>query len=359
MPSLDQFRRQVVNYSLFEPSSLDKAIQQLGFVQADPIRSPARAQDLILRHRVKNYKVGDLERSYPQLKLEECFLYAHGFLSEDLWRIIYPNTYETLTNEQQTVLDLVRQYGPMHPKELESHIGGERVQNYWGGYSRSAKMEMESLHERGALRVAHRNKGFRIYGIATSHEQTLSNQERYKEIIVATLKAMGATTQKFLLRELSHFKYLVEPLKDRRKHLQELIKEGRVRVDLINAVEYLSVDEATKVQGKRSGVQILAPFDPIVRDRTRFEHLWNWTYRFEAYTPTARRKLGYYAMPVLWQNSIIGWANATVEGGRLKVHFGYATEKPDRKRYSEEAEQEVIRLATFLGLKGDCWEACI
>jgi uncharacterized protein YcaQ len=247
----------------------------------------------------------------------------------------------------------------MHPKDLESHIGGERVENYWGGFSRSAKMAMESLHERGALRVAHRNKGFRIYETAETYEPTMSNEERFKEIMIATLTAMGATTRKFLLSELSHFRYLVEPLKDRREHLQALINEGRVRVDLIDAVEYVSVDQAPKAKKEPSGVRILAPFDPIVRDRARFEYLWNWSYRFEAYTPKARRKLGYYAMPVLWQSSIIGWANATVEDGRLKVYFGYATKKPEQKQFREEAEQEVIRLATFLGLKVNAWEAHI
>jgi uncharacterized protein YcaQ len=220
-------------------------------------------------------------------------------------------------------------------------------------------MAMESLHERGALRVAHRNKGIRIYETAETCEPTMSNEARFKEIIMATLTAMGATTRKFLLSELSHFRYLVEPLEDRREHLQVLINEGRIRVDLIDAVEYVSVDQAPKAKKEPSGVRILAPFDPIVRDRTRFEHLWNWTYRFEAYTPKARRKLGYYAMPVLWQNSIIGWANASVENGRLKIDFGYATKKPDQKQFREEAEKEVIRLATFLGLEENACEVHI
>jgi uncharacterized protein YcaQ len=64
-------------------------------------------------------------------------------------------------------------------------------------------------------------------------------------------------------------------------------------------------------------------------------------------------------MPVLWQSSIIGWANATVEAGRLKIHFGYASKKPDQKQFTEEAEEEVIRLATFLGLEENACEVHI
>ena len=75
--SLEQFRKQVIRSSLFPETSLGKALARMGFVRADPIRCPARAQDLILRQRVKHYKSGDLERQYPRLELEEVFAGAH------------------------------------------------------------------------------------------------------------------------------------------------------------------------------------------------------------------------------------------------------------------------------------------
>ena len=62
--SLDDLRRHAVARSLFTPTTLPRAIARLGFVQADPIRAPARAQDLTLRHRVRDYRAGDLERRY-------------------------------------------------------------------------------------------------------------------------------------------------------------------------------------------------------------------------------------------------------------------------------------------------------
>jgi len=331
----------------------------LGFVQADPIRAPARAQDLILRHRVKNYKAGDLERFYPELALEECYLYAYGFMSKDLWRIVHPNTNDRLTNAQKITLALIKQHGPMHPKELESHVGGKRVRNYWGGFSRTAKLAMEDLHDRGALRVAHRKKGIRIYETAEAFEQTLSKEERFQEIIIATLKSMGAMTRTFLLSELSHFKNLAATPRARQKYLQQLIDRGRVRTDLVDSVEYVSLDGEKIGRETSDVVRVLAPFDPIVRDRNRFEHLWDWMYRFEAYTPKAKRKLGYYAMPVLWRENIVGWANASVEERRLIVTFGYADGRPDERKYREAAELEVDRLARFLGLEDRCWEASI
>ena len=66
-PTLDDLRRYAVARTLFKPTTLARAIDKLGFVQADPIRAPARAQDLMLRHRVAGYRAGDLERRYARL----------------------------------------------------------------------------------------------------------------------------------------------------------------------------------------------------------------------------------------------------------------------------------------------------
>ena len=71
--TLADLRRFAVAHSLFAPTTLERALRRLGFVQADPIRAPARAQDLTLRHRVKDYRAGDLERRYATLGVEEDF----------------------------------------------------------------------------------------------------------------------------------------------------------------------------------------------------------------------------------------------------------------------------------------------
>ena len=65
-------------------------------------------------------------------------------------------------------------------------------------------------------------------------------------------------------------------------------------------------------------MRLLAPFDPVVWDRRRFELFWGWAYRFEAYTPAAKRQLGYYALPLLWRDRVIGWGNVSVKNGELQ-----------------------------------------
>jgi uncharacterized protein YcaQ len=79
----------------------------LGFVQADPIRSPARAQDLILRNRVKDYRVNDLEKNYAKLDLEEDFLYAYGFFSPKIKPLIHPKNKKRLSPLEKKIIEFI------------------------------------------------------------------------------------------------------------------------------------------------------------------------------------------------------------------------------------------------------------
>src|SRR5271155_5294476 len=90
--TLDHLRRYAIARSLFKPTTLRRAIHKLGFVQADPIRAPARAQDLTLRHRVVDYRAGDLERRYPRLPLEEDYFVNYGYLHRTHQGLMHPRT---------------------------------------------------------------------------------------------------------------------------------------------------------------------------------------------------------------------------------------------------------------------------
>jgi uncharacterized protein YcaQ len=97
-------------------------------------------------------------------------------------------------------------------------------------------------------------------------------------------------------------------------------------------------------------VRLLAPFDPVVWDRRRFELFWGWPYRFEAYTPLAKRKLGYYALPMLWRDRVVGWANLSVRDGMLQHELGYAEGQPADASFATGLDAELDRLRHFLGL---------
>ena len=99
-------------------------------------------------------------------------------------------------------------------------------------------------------------------------------------------------------------------------------------------------------------MRLLAPFDPVVWDRRRFELFWGWAYRFEAYTPAPKRLLGYYALPLLWRDEVIGWGNVSVgRDGRLDATLGYvAGTAPRDALFRRELDAELARLAAFLSV---------
>ena len=98
-------------------------------------------------------------------------------------------------------------------------------------------------------------------------------------------------------------------------------------------------------------VRLLAPFDPLVWDRRRFEHLWGWAYRFEAYTPAPKRVRGYYALPLLWREQVIGWGNVSVAHGQMHAEFGYvAGAPPSDAAFNPALQAEQANMRAFLGL---------
>ena len=198
MPTLQSLRTHAIAHSLFAPTTLRSAINKLGFVQADPIRSPARAQDLILRHRVKNYRAGDLEMRYASLDIEEDVLYAYGFMQREIWRLLHPRKSRSMTRFEKEVLETVRHLGVIHPRDLDAHHGSERVTNDWGGYSKATTRALEALHHRGLLRIARRENGIRIYETAPSSTDLIDPELRLRELLLRIVNLFAPTPEKSL-----------------------------------------------------------------------------------------------------------------------------------------------------------------
>jgi hypothetical protein len=106
---------------------------------------------------------------------------------------------------------------------------------------------------------------------------------------------------------------------------------------------------AARAAGEGERVRLLAPFDPLVWDRRRFEAFWGWAYRFEAYVPAPKRVRGYYALPLLWREAVIGWANLAQRGAALDAEFGYVRGSPPRGAVFRRAlEVELQEMRRFL-----------
>jgi uncharacterized protein YcaQ len=358
--SIRTLRAHALAHSLFAPTSLPAALDRLAFVQADPIRAPARAQDLILRPRVKGYRAGDLEAQYPTLDLEEDLLYAYGFLTRPAWRLLHPRALGAPTKLEQRILAHVRAGGPTHPRTLEEHFGGARVVNAWGGSSKQTTDALERLHRRGLLRVARRENGLRVYEAIAPGAADLSEaafEDRLARLVLLVAHVLAPVAEPTLHTISAYLaRWLPRPRRGaaanpHRAVVRTLLADGRLeraeeggRAYVWPAGTFVD-DEAPR------RVTFLAPFDPVVWDRRRFEHLWHWAYRFEAYTPVAKRVRGYYALPLLWGDAVIGWANAATSSARgtLEVQCGYvAGQAPRARDFRRELDAEIARLETFL-----------
>mgnify|MGYP006195950295 CR=1 FL=1 len=353
-------RRAAVGRSLFAPMALQDALDALAFVQADPIRAPARAQDLTLRHRVAGYRAGDLERHYSSLHVHEDVFVNYGFVTSALRALMHPRGGPTPWNAARgrhvrALLDFVRARGPVHPREVDEHFSHGTVTNYWGGRSSATTHLLEAMHYRGLLRVVRREAGIRIYAVqeheAVSRDAAtrLARLDALVDVLVRTYAPLPAASLSFVVRRL---RYAVPQWSGELGRTLQRAKRrlAHARVDGVDW--YWPGGESLPRGEPQDLVRLLAPFDPVVWDRRRFEMLWGWAYRFEAYTPAARRKLGYYALPLLWRDRVVGWGNASVADGTLRSDFGYVAGRPPRgPAFRRALEEEMGRLRIFLNLE--------
>lgn len=356
-PTLDDLRRYAVARTLLTPTTLSRAIERLGFVQADPIRAPARAQDLTLRHRVKDYCAGDLERCYPKLAIEEDFFVNYGFLPREHLALMHPRTakhvWDAATRRRAAdVLAFIREHGPSHPKDVMAAFDHGRTTNYWGGSSNATTHLLDGMHYRGLLRVVRRDAGVRVYGAVTRAGDERSPQQKAQALLDLVLAKYAPLPSRSLVQLVYHLGGGAPQLVPELKRVLAAAREQlpQARIDGVTWFWPAGDHPVSKRHEPGDEVRLLAPFDPIVWDRLRFELLWGWAYRFEAYTPAPKRKLGYYALPLLWRDRVIGWANITAKDGVDKAEFGYVAGRAPRERaFRRELEAELARLHGFLG----------
>ena len=257
----------------------------------------------------------------------------------------------------QAVLEYIQQRRAVHPRKVDEYFAHGKVLNYWGGSSNATTHLLDDMHYRGLLRIARRAKGTRIYAAhaypASAIGEVAGNPplDALVDVIVRTYAPLPARSLDVLVRRLR----VGTP--QWRDELTGALKRAKARLNHARVEDrdwYWPADEAPDScrHARDDKVRLLTPFDPIVWDRDRFETFWGWAYRFEAYTPPAKRKLGYYALPLLWQDRIVGWGNVRVDDEKLISDFGYVAGKtPKGAAFKRELAEELQRLRLFLSLE--------
>jgi hypothetical protein len=284
--TLDDLRRFAVARSLFAPTTLRRALGRMGFVQADPIRAPARAQDLILRQRVKNYRAGDLERHYGELGVEEDFFINYGYVTRNVQALMHPRTTAAGRKRERLLLDFVAGRGAVHPREVDEHFAHGTVTNYWGGSSNATTHMLDGLHYDGKLRVVRREKGIRLYTRQRHGPAPMEGSARRAridalvDVVVNIYAPLPAPSLSYYVRRLRYAAPLLDKEISGALH-RACERLGHTRVDGMDW--YWPAGEDPRKAGSAKTVRLLAPFDPVVHDRRRFKIFWGWVYRFEAY----------------------------------------------------------------------------
>jgi uncharacterized protein YcaQ len=318
---------------------------------------PARAADLILRQRVKAYRAGDLDRAYADLPLAEDYVHVYGVLPARTQLLLHPRAAGSWRVEREhprlaaKIVAHIRDHGVTHPRDLHGALGKVTTGNGWGGKSAATTRMLEALQFQGKLRVVRREAGIRLYDLARTHPRP-----RPRAVAARAADLLGLLVQLYAplsesgLRKFARMMSDFAIPADACAAALDRMLASRIfrRVATDGKVFMLPADETLCAETEER-VALLAPFDPVVWDRPRFELFWGWEYRFEAYTPPAKRRFGYYALPLLWRDDVIGWANAAKVGDTLEVAIGFVQGRPRGAAFRHALEAEAAALAASVG----------
>jgi uncharacterized protein len=321
--SVEQARRIAVRAQLLDGSARGvlRTVRRLGFLQLDPIATVAPAQELVLWSRLGPYDTRELDRLlWVERKLFEWNAFIWPIESLPLVRALMRKARRanTLAREQWTrdflernagfrryILRELDRRGPLLGRELDDRSGGPGRSHRWFG-SRQVGLMLEALHRRGELAVVGRKSGQRLWDLAERWyptTETVRLHEAERELGEQRFRSLGVRLERGEWH--AHPEVSDAPVPDR--------------------------------------VALLSPFDRLVHDRDRAEALFDFRYRLEMYVPPAKREYGYYVLPLLVGDRLVGRAEPRFD--RKSRTLEVLGRWGDTSRLDEALES----LATFLG----------
>ena len=321
--SLEEARRIAVRAQLLDGSAttvLD-TIRQLGFLQIDVIATVATPQELVLWSRLGSYDRSELDRLlWKEKKLFEFDAFIRPIEDLPLIRArmrarARSNRYkwQRWGNEflarnvpfRRYVLRELERNGPLLSRDLEDRSVDAKESRRWYG-TRNVTIMLDLLHHRGAVAVVGRSGGQRLWDLAARwYPETEVVPLREAERILAERKFRSLGVRQTKAGWEAHPEVADGPVPDR--------------------------------------VTFLSPFDRLVYDRERAEALWDFRYRLEMFVPKAKREYGYYVLPLLVGDRVVGRAEPRLDRktGTLELLGAWG----DTSRLDEGLES----LATWLG----------
>ena len=312
--------------------SVLNVIRSMNVLQIDTISVVARSPYLVLWSRLGQYDPVWLDQLLANGALFEYWAHAACFIPiED-----YPlyrrqmlhleaagseRTAARLAADPHVHIELiehVREHGPVRAADFE-HEDGRKGNGWWDW--KPDKLRLESLFTAGELMVKRREKFHRVYDVRERvlpphllDDNVIPSRDATAEAwTLAAVKAMGFAPARWIGDYFRHARKAPNP------HPETLVERGlllRARVEGLPWPVYVHPDHATTLgraqQNKLKATYstLLSPFDPLVWDRERALRLWNFDYRIECYTPEAKRKYGYFTLPILVRGALVGRLDA-------------------------------------------------
>ncbi len=341
-----------------------KIIEKIGYVQIDTISIVERAHHHILWTRLPAYKKSMLDDLMKEKKIFEYWSHAAAFLPMKDYRFSlrrkenYKERYKAWAKKNKKIIDFARDRitneGPLQSKDFEHP---PRVKSGWWDW-KPAKEALEYLFHAGQFMVAERKNFQKVYDLTERvlpkkiDTITPSYEEHCEHLIMNAINANGFASQKemfYLRRGDSKIPLSV---------INRLAEEKKIIPVKINGVEdekYYTTKENLKQLNKKEftkDVHILSPFDNLVIQRKRLKTLFDFDYVIECYVPAAKRKFGYYVLPIVYGDKFIGRLDAKADRGnnllRIINLWFEDKAKPD-KNFKEIFKKRIDELTIFTG----------
>lgn len=300
--------------------SVGSAIRQMHVLQIDTISVIARSPYLVLWSRLGDYNPRWLEDLLAEGALFEYWSHAACFLPIEDYQLYRPGVWrgegsrkwlEEHPEIAETVLNHVRVNGEARSSDFERTDGQESGWFNW----KEEKVALENLFYAGDLMIRKRHNFQRIYDlrerILVDYDKLpeVSFAEAHDQFVLNTVQALGVTKAEWIADYFRLKKADVTTALKRLEKQDRLLTvavEGWATPGYIHPDTLKTVEAASKGKIPRSKTTFLSPFDPLVWDRRRALDLFSFDYKIEVYTPAPKRKYGYFSLPILYNNRLIG-----------------------------------------------------